>query len=84
MIKVADLWQSYAARVLPPDAPPVQRQETRRAFYAGAGAVLSGVLLGLVESPGPAEADTEADTQAINELLEELDAFARDVAAGKT
>ena len=36
---LAEAWQSYATSVLPIDAPPVQVQETRRAFYAGAWAV---------------------------------------------
>lgn len=34
-------WDTYMARVLPPDAPAVQRQETRRAFYAGAAQMLA-------------------------------------------
>lgn len=33
---VRDGWQDYAEKILPKNAPPVQRQETRRAFYAGA------------------------------------------------
>jgi hypothetical protein len=32
---VAQACASYLAAVLPPDAGPVQREETRRAFYAG-------------------------------------------------
>jgi hypothetical protein len=37
---IADLWGSYELRVVPPNALPVQRRETRRAFYAGFKAML--------------------------------------------
>jgi hypothetical protein len=37
---VRDGWQSYAEKILPKNAPSVQRQETRRAFYAGAWELL--------------------------------------------
>lgn len=33
---IDDAWRSYAAQVLPPDAPEVQRVECRRAFFGGA------------------------------------------------
>jgi hypothetical protein len=39
-VTLAFLWEGYAKAVLPPEAPPVQAQECRRAFYAGAGAAL--------------------------------------------
>jgi hypothetical protein len=32
-------WESYAEFMLPDDCGPVQRQETRRAFYAGSYAM---------------------------------------------
>jgi hypothetical protein len=32
---VNELWTAYAKRVLPTDAGEVQRNETRKAFYAG-------------------------------------------------
>jgi hypothetical protein len=34
-------WRSYRDQVLPNGAPPIQLQETRRAFYAGAKALLT-------------------------------------------
>jgi hypothetical protein len=37
---VKDAWESFERRVVADDAPPIQRQEMRRAFYAGAWAVL--------------------------------------------
>lgn len=79
MKKLSELWQSYADRVLPKHASAIQRQETRRAFYAGAGALFHGVLLGLTEGPEP----QEEDVRALDDLRDELKAFARDLAAGK-
>lgn len=79
MKTVAELWQSYVDDVLPKNAGAVQRRETRRAFYAGAGAILGAVVSGLSEDPEP----TNEDVRALDTLHEELHAFARDVAAGK-
>lgn len=39
MNTLREQWESYLADVMPRDAPPVQIQETRRAFYAGARAM---------------------------------------------
>jgi hypothetical protein len=37
-------WESYESQVMPRDAGRSQRTETRRAFYAGAQALLQVVL----------------------------------------
>lgn len=34
--RLARQWAEFDARVIPPDAPDVQRVEMRRAFFAGA------------------------------------------------
>lgn len=34
-INIAHLWTQFAGIVIPADAPAVQREEMRRAFYAG-------------------------------------------------
>ena len=34
-------WDKYRRQVLPPDAPPIQIQECRRAFFGGAWAIYS-------------------------------------------
>jgi len=79
MKKIADLWQSYADHVLPPNAGDTQRRETRRAFYAGAHALFAGIVNGLTEGPEP----QEEDLRALDDLRDEFEAFARDLAAGK-
>lgn len=46
---IADVWESYERNLLDPiNAGFAQRQETRRAFYGGAGAVLTLQLRSLV------------------------------------
>lgn len=76
---VAAEWASYAERVLPKDAPPVQVQETRRAFYAGGAAILFR-LLRLLES---GDEPTPADLQMMDDIEAELAEFGRDIQAGR-
>ncbi len=40
MNTIVEQWADYEAKVVPRDAPSVQRKEMRRAFYAGAHAAL--------------------------------------------
>jgi len=40
MNTIAEQWAAFEVLVMPKDAPPVQRQEMRRAFYSGAEAML--------------------------------------------
>lgn len=77
-MKVMDTaWRSYAEQVLPIDAPDVQRQECRRAFYAGGQACLGGIMNMLDPGVDP----TEADLDKMTALQGELEQFAADVAA---
>lgn len=41
MRTIAAQWASYEAAVVPKDAGPTQREECRRAFFAGAAAAFS-------------------------------------------
>ena len=41
---MAEQWDQFARAVVPVGAPLVQRQEMRRAFYAGAQAILFRVI----------------------------------------
>jgi len=76
--KLADQWQDFEKRVLPADAGEVQRIETRRAFYAGAQALLCGLLNMFEPDHGP----TEEDLKAMDSIKAELDQFAADVKGG--
>jgi hypothetical protein len=61
-------WRSYLKMVMPANAGANQVVETRRAFYAGAAAFYSSIMLML--DPG-AEA-TDADMEKMTALAQEL------------
>lgn len=75
----AQEWARYAIRVMPADAGEVQKQETRRAFYAGASAPFSVLLRSLAPEAEP----TEDDLRMLDDLKAEFDQFARDIAEGR-
>lgn len=72
-------WNDYRAKVMPKDAPAIQLQECRHAFYAGAETLLVAILRGL--TPGPNS--TRSDEDYIAAIHDELLAFARDVKEGR-
>jgi hypothetical protein len=72
-------WREYRLRVIPVHASAVQAQESRRAFYAGAQALLTGILRGL----DPGDDPTQADLARMDAIAQELEQFARDVLAGR-
>lgn len=76
---MAEAWQDYVAKVMSPDAPPIQRQESRRAFYAGARALLDGLLAGIDIGTEP----TVPDLTMMDQAVAELEAFSADVVAGR-
>ena len=69
---IAAEWASYAAAVLPKTAPPVQRTECERAFYAGAAGLFHAIMTILEPGAEP----TEADLEHFSGIEGELDAFA--------
>ncbi len=75
MRRLAISWESFEEQVIPPDAGLCQRVEMRRAFYAGAWAVLTelmtvdGVLL-------------DAGVEIAGALMRECVAFKESVAGG--
>lgn len=76
---MSEAWADYCAKVVPTYASRVQITECRRAFYAGAEALLVMLMGGL--DPGP-EA-TAADENLLRKLHDELHQFAADVLKGK-
>lgn len=63
-------WEEYDRRVIPLNAPPTQRREMRRAFYAGAVALFS-----LVQALGDEDISEEAGAKALEALQAELESF---------
>jgi hypothetical protein len=76
---MAEQWDGFSRKVMPADAPQVQRQEMRRAFYAGAQAILHGVIAAFAPESEP----TVEDLQIMADLDNELSAFAELVKAGR-
>jgi hypothetical protein len=73
-------WGIFCERVIPTDAPEVQKTEMRRAFYAGGEAILFRIIAAFApETTEP----TKEDLQIMDDLDAELKAFAADVAAGR-
>ena len=78
MAKIAEQWEPYERRVIPIGAPAVQRRESKRAFYAGAQALL-GTMLVMLE---PGSEPTEKDLAMMDEIAAELTAFSQAVRRG--
>ncbi len=72
------LWLTFR-RKINPSAGHVQLREMRRAFYAGAQALYTGIMAGL--TPGPdAEAD---DVGQMLRIQRDLERFAADLRGGR-
>ena len=76
---MAEQWDQFARAVLPADASATQKQEMRRAFYAGGQAIMFKVITALAPDSEP----TEDDLKLMNDLHQELNAFAEAVKAGR-
>ena len=76
---MAEQWDEFARKVLPVNCSPVQRQEMRRAFYAGAQAILFRVIAAFAPETEP----TEADLQVMDDVNQELETFAKMVQQGR-
>jgi hypothetical protein len=76
---IARAYMIYAERVLPQHAGKVQKQETRRAFYAGAHAM----LLALLNNVSNEEHETNADAALLPDLQAEINKHVADVLAGR-
>ena len=72
---VGPLWRAYRRATLDPAAGPVQRRETRRAFYAGAMAIHA-----LVEEMAAPDYSDEAARNILVSIKAELDAFTAEMA----
>jgi hypothetical protein len=78
--RIREIWNDYRARVMPANAGPIQVQESRRAFYAGAQAFFGIQLHGLDKED---QEPTEDDMKMMDELHAELNEFAQDIKEGR-
>jgi hypothetical protein len=68
---IGEAWASYQGEVVPRDAPAVQRDECKRAFYAGAHAMYFAVL------EAAAAAEEAVGESRLEALARELEDFLR-------
>jgi hypothetical protein len=76
---VLEQWNEFVRMTLRPDAPAIQKQEMRRAFYGGAHMILFRLLGEL--SAG--DETTPADLEAMMDIQRELREFVDLVKAGR-
>jgi len=77
MKTIADQWSAFNALVVPKDAPLLQKQEMRRAFYGGASAMLT-----LQCCIGDDAVSEDAAMQLLRGWEDELRQFAQQVSDG--
>lgn len=68
-------WNAYAEHVMPSDAPPVQRQDMRRSFYAGYMAALLQMTT-IAHSVSHGDLSEAAGKAIVDGVREELLRFA--------
>lgn len=69
MKTVFEQWKSYERDVVPKNAPMIQREECRRAFYAG-GYAAFGLVMAATDPDD--EDECEARLQALQDELESI------------
>jgi hypothetical protein len=70
MKTIADIWASYRDQVLPHDAPQAQLVECKRAFYAGAAAIMTALWDAADE-----ELSDEQGASYLEDRMQELQEF---------
>jgi hypothetical protein len=76
---MAEQWDKFARAVMPAGVSPLQKQEMRRAFYAGAESILFRVIMAFAPETDP----TAGDLQIMTDLHQELTDFAELVKQGR-
>lgn len=76
--RIMEQWLSYRRDVIPGDAPQIQVDESRKAFYAGAAALLGTITKNLTPDHEP----TAKDLTMMDEIAAELEEHMREVERG--
>ena len=77
--RVREAWERFEKALLPPDCSDVQRQETRRAFYAGAFVVLDV----MAEAMSDDDEMTAGDEQVMIDLALEREEYLANLRLGR-
>lgn len=72
---IQSAWTSYRKMVVPPDAPPIQIQECKQAFFAGAATLFNCLLNGFDSS----DDITKSDLQSMADIQSEIDDFGQQI-----
>jgi hypothetical protein len=75
---IQEQWDWFAKLVVPKDAPPIQQQEMRRAFYAGAEA-MTRIQFAIADK----DVSENAGIQILEGCHDELRRFALQMADGE-
>lgn len=78
-LTLAQQWTSFELMTGVANTSNLQRQEMRRAFYAGAAALMDAMMIGLSADAEP----TEADMQYMDSIANELREFGENIATGR-
>ncbi len=76
---MAEQWDEFARKILPPGCGAIQKQEMRRAFYSGAQAILFRVITAFAPDTEP----TAEDLQVMEDLHQELEDFGKLIQQGR-
>lgn len=79
MKHIQQIWNQYRLIAVHLDAPDDQITETRRAFYAG----ISMVPTYMSDKLSDEAEETLEDGQLMEEIADEIEAFGKDVVAGR-
>ena len=74
---IAEMWTEFSTTLVPVDAPAVQRESMRLAFYAGAEALFNSVMWAV----GGDDCPSEVGEAYLTARTEEIKAFAMDLQA---
>ncbi len=74
MRTIQTFWEEFESVAIPAGASQIQRQEMRRAFYAGATAIMS-IMVDISEGAVSDPSTAHEGALAFKNLLHEADAF---------
>lgn len=71
-------WATYLEAVMPNEAGPIQIEETRRAFFAGAQHLYAMIMHGLTDGTEPTQTDLDRMLNIEKELADFASSFMRE------
>lgn len=70
---IEESWEVYRGQVIPSNAPFVQVNETKKAFYSGAAIMFQNIKEAMAEGEGdPTEEELEAGCNVLDSIQQEI------------